>query len=130
MTQFDITETQIAERLRAAKIRLRFDRVVRSLSVTLQTALSGAVPARQSVVFTLTAPIRRPAETSASLESLFRERGAGVDLRRTIHGNHIRMRTMAGVAKHASKVLVLVHNPDADSSQILAIAESCLTAQD
>jgi hypothetical protein len=119
-------EREIAARIRAAKIRLRSDKVVRRVSSSLQAALAGVVSKGQCVVLTVTAPIRCPADTAGVLENLFRDGTPRGEIRRTIHGNQVRVRTIAGVATYVPKVTVLVHNPDSDSDHILAIAEARL----
>ena len=43
-------EREIAERIRAEKIRLRFDRVVRRFNNNLKAALAAIVPEGQSVI--------------------------------------------------------------------------------
>ncbi len=123
-------EREIAERIRVEKIRLRFDKVVRGFSNNLQAALAATVPEGQSVVFTITAPIRRPSETADVLENLFHDGMPDGELRKAIHGNHVRIRPIIGVATCMPKVIALVHNPESDPGVILAIAESRLLERD
>jgi hypothetical protein len=117
---------EIVDRIKAAKIRLRFDRVVRALCARLNAALVDNIRDGQSVVITVTAPIRRPSETAAVLEDLFCEGMPDVELRKTIHGNHVRVRPVTGLVKRMPKLVFLVHNPDSDPCLILEIAESRL----
>jgi hypothetical protein len=126
VTETATIEREIAERIRAERIRLRFDRVVRGLNNNLKAALAAIVPEGQSVVFTVTAPIKRPSETAAVLENLFHNGMPDGELRKAIHGNHVRIRPITGVATYMPKVIALVHNPESDPGLILAIAESRL----
>src|SRR5258708_38363085 len=52
----------------AARIRLRFDKVVTRLMDRLQATLGETVPAGMTVLLTITAPIRLPSKTAASLD--------------------------------------------------------------
>jgi hypothetical protein len=52
----------------AAKPRLRFDKVATRLIERLQAALGETVPDGMTVLLTITAPIRLPSRTAASLE--------------------------------------------------------------
>src|SRR5260370_20963214 len=52
----------------AAKPRLRFDKVATRLIEGLQAALGEIVPDGMTVLLTITAPIRLPSKTAASLE--------------------------------------------------------------
>ncbi len=122
-------EQQIIKRIRAAGLRLRFDKVVMGLVGDLKAALSNYVPEGQTIVFTLTAPIRLPGKTAAELEQLVREGLAGGELRSIIHGNEIRVRRVTGVSALMPKVAGFVHNPDSDAGLILDLAERELLAK-
>ena len=122
-------DADILVQVKAAKIRLRFDKVVRTLCARLNAALTKNVPDGRSIVFTVTAPIKRPAETAAALESLFRGGMPKAEVRKAIRGNHVRARLLSGVAARRPKVMLLVHNPDSDSSLILAVVESIMRTQ-
>jgi len=65
-------EREIVARLRAAKLRPRFDKVALPLVSELKAALASVVPEGQSVVFTISAPIRLPAKTAAALANMAR----------------------------------------------------------
>jgi hypothetical protein len=119
-------ESELAARLKAAGIRPRFDKVVQQLGSRLKAALAGAVPDGRSVVLTVTAPVKHPSKTAAVLANLFSGRMPNRELRKTIHGNIVRVLPLTGIARYMPKVTVLVHNPDADSGSILAIAKSVL----
>ena len=79
-----------------AKPRLRFDKVVTRLIERLQAVLGETVPDGTTVLLTVTAPIRLPSRTAASLEdkiqTLLGRRSPGRDEQDTIHGNHVRIR--------------------------------------
>ena len=57
-----------------SKLRLRFDKVVLRLIADLRARLGAAVPDRQTVIVTVTAPIRLPAKTAAALHNEIRGR--------------------------------------------------------
>jgi hypothetical protein len=90
--------------------------------------LAGIVPEDQTVIFTLTAPIKLPAKTAAAIEGLVRDGLTDSEVRNTTHGNHVRLRRVAGVPAEMPRVVGFVHNPEADASLILALAEARLLA--
>jgi len=55
MLKITTVERDIGERVRAAKLQLRFDRVVRRLAGDSKATLASALPEGQSVVITVTA---------------------------------------------------------------------------
>jgi hypothetical protein len=103
--------------------RLRFDRVVIWLMKRLQATLAKTVPKGVTVLLTVTAPIRLPAKTAASLgERIQTLLGRGKpgrdvparDLETTIHGNRIRIRVLRDESGRAPKMIGFVHNSDTD----------------
>jgi uncharacterized membrane protein len=109
------------------KPRLRFDRVVLSLTRRLQEALADAVPEGRTVLVTVTAPIRLAAKTAEALEAAIRAglaRRAALDLADTVHGNRVRARLVKG----GSGVIVFVHNPETDAQALLDRAQTLLAA--
>jgi hypothetical protein len=121
-----MVEQDIFERIKAAKIRLRFDKVVLRLVGGLQAALTDVVPDGEAIIFTVTAPIRRSAKTATVLASLVRDNPAHGERRQIVHGNHVRIRRLTDVPLHTPKVLGFVHNPASDAGLILGIAEARL----
>jgi hypothetical protein len=119
-------EREITERIAAAKLRLRFDKVVRRLIDGLKATLAEIVSEDQTIVFTLTAPIKFPAKTAAAIEGLVRDGLPDSEVRNTIHGNHVRLRRVAGVPAEMPRVVGCVHNPESDASLIMALAEARL----
>ena len=115
-------EQDIAERCAAAKLRLRFDRVVQRLVRDVKAALTGSVPEGEAVIFTVTAPIRLPAKTIAALIGLIREGSTGGE----VHGTQVEIRRVAGVPADVPRVLGFVHNPDSEAGRILDLAEARL----
>jgi hypothetical protein len=83
----------------AAKPRLRFDKVATGLIQRLQATLVETVPDGMTVLPTITAPIRLPSKTAASLEdkmqTLLGSGSPGRDEKDTIHGNRVRIRSHA-----------------------------------
>ena len=125
-------EPRIVDRSRLAKPRLRFDRVALGLIGRLQAAASRAVTDDRTALFTVTAPIRLPAKTAAALEEkihlLLARRSQPIEIRKTIHGNGIRMRLVAVGSRGTSKLIGFVHNPGSDPDVLLDIAQSLRTA--
>jgi hypothetical protein len=119
-------EREIIGRIAAAKIRLRFDQAVLRLVNGLKAALAEIVPQDQTVIFTVTAPIRHPAKTTAAIESLVRAGLPDGEICNMIHGNQVRLRRIASVAAEMPRVIGFVHNPEADANLVLALAETQL----
>jgi len=90
----------------------------------MTATLAGVLPEGQSVVITVTAPIKRPAKTAETLEHIVRDGLAHGELCKTIHGNKVRVRPITHVATNMPKVLAFVHITEADAGLILNIAES------
>ena len=70
----------------AAKPRLRFDKVATRLIERLQATLGKTVPDGMTVMLTITAPIRVPSKTAASLEDKYKRFSGGdrrVEMRNT-----------------------------------------------
>lgn len=128
--EIDQVEREIIARIKAAKIRLRFDRVVRALVNGLTTALAGFIPDDEAVLFTLTAPIKLPDKTEAVLASRMRAGLTESDHRETILGNEIRIRKVIGIPGSMPRLIGFVHNPDADAAFILDLAERRLLGRD
>ena len=123
-------EQEIGERARAAKLRLRFDKVVRRFAGDLKATLAGVLPEGQSVVITVTAPIKHPAKTAKTLENVVRDGVAHGDLCKTIHGNKVRVRPITQVTANMPRVLAFAHNKESDAGLMLDIAESLLLQRD
>ncbi|SRR5579883_3290399 len=123
-------EREIAERIAAAKLRLRFDKVVLRLIGSLKAGLSEVVPEGQAVIFTLTAPVKLPAKTAAAIEGLVRAGLPDSEVRTTIHGNQVRLHRVVGIAAEMPRVVGFVHNPESDAGLILALAEGRLLGRD
>jgi hypothetical protein len=107
----------------AARIRLRFDKVVTGLMDRLQTTLDKTVPAGMTVLLTVTAPIRLPSKTAASLEdkiqTLLSRGSPGRDAKATIYGNHVRIRLVEDEFGRSPKMIGFVHNSDSDALLLL-----------
>jgi hypothetical protein len=107
----------------ATEPRLRFDKVVVRLMEQLQTALGGRVPDGMTVLLTVTAPIRLPAKTAASLEDkiqdLLGRSSPGRDEEDTIYGNRVRIRLLRDESARAPKMIGFVHDSDSDPLLLL-----------
>jgi hypothetical protein len=114
-------EKKITQRLAAAGIRLRFDKVALRLLDGVRAALAQSLPEDQSIAFTVTAPIKLPAKTSAALQEWLR-RLPTHGLATTINGNEIRARIINNSTSGMPRVIGFVHNADL----ALDIAEASL----
>ena len=107
----------------AAKPRLRFDKVVIRLMESLQATLGEIVPDGMTVLLTVTAPIRLPSKTAASLEdkiqTLLRRKSPGRDVKDIIHGNRVQIRLLKYRSVRAPKLIGFVHNSDSDPLLLL-----------
>ena len=126
MTKADAVEREVIARLRAAKLRLRFDKVALRLVGGLKAALADVVPEGQTVLFTITAPIRLPGKTALALEAMMRSAAPGAERREIVHDNEIRTLRLTGVPRHMPKVLGFVHSAESDAGAILTLAEARL----
>jgi hypothetical protein len=113
-----------------AKLRLRFDKVAIRLIECLQTTLDETVPDGMTVLLTITAPIRLPSKTAASLEdkirTVLKRRSPGRDEKATIHGNRIRIRLLKDKSERAPKMIGFVHNSDSDPVLLLNMTRESL----
>jgi len=115
-------EQQIHDAIAGAKIRLRFDKVVRRLAEDFQERLAGSVPEGQALLITCTAPIKLPGKTRDALLELLQ----GEFRTAEIHGNRVSARRVECASPWAPKVLFLVHNDPEDAGVVLDLAESTL----
>lgn len=114
----------------AAKPGLRFDKVAGRLIERLQAALAETVPDGMTVLLTITAPIRLPSKTAASLEdkiqALLARGSLGPDEKDTIHGNRVRIRLLRNESERAPKMIGFVHNSDSDPLLLLDMTRELL----
>jgi hypothetical protein len=134
------TEKEIAEKilsgsgLSAAKLGLRFDRVVVGVLGDLRSFVEAAISSGATILVTISAPIRLPAKTA---EDLKREIGTlqsvgapHADHSATVQGNHVRMRLIRQSSRQAPRLIGFVHNPTSAPKLLLDLAEQWLHAQD
>jgi hypothetical protein len=110
-------EVDIHARVAAAKLRLRFDKVAQRLIRDLQSGFAAIPSDNETLLITVTAPIRRCSDTVAQLIA------AGSIGNISVNGNSVQMRLVRG---GRPRVLVFVHNPESDPTVICDIAESRL----
>jgi len=114
----------------AAKLRLRFDRVASRLIERLQATLNATVPDGMTVLLAITAPIRVPSKTAASLEdkidTLLGRGPRGRDQKDTIHGNRVQIRLLRDESERAPKMIGFVHNSDSDALLFLNMTSELL----
>lgn len=130
MTVTAMIELEIAEKIAASGLRLRFDKVVLRVIDNLRASLVDIIPDNQTVIFALTAPIKLPAKTTAAIDSLVRGGLPHGDVRDTIHGNHVQLRRVAGVSADMPRILGFVHNSESDAKLVLDLAEVRLLGRD
>ena len=110
--------------------RLRFDRVVVRVLARLRAALPERVPRGATAVVTITAPIRLAARTAATLEEMIggpvRARSARQPLRKTVHGNQIRIQIMRSRGTSTSPLAGFVHNRDSDPGILFDLTRALL----
>jgi hypothetical protein len=96
----------------------------------LQATLGKTVPDGMTVLLTITAPIRLPSKTAASLEdkiqTLLGRGSAGRDEKDTIHGNRIRLQLLRDASGRAPKMIGFVHNSDSDPLLLLNMTRELL----
>jgi len=123
-------ESQAAARAKVTEPRLRFDRVALRLVDDLRTALGGSVPDGQTVLVTVTAPIRLPARTATAIEEKIRKllatRAAPARLTDTIHGNGVQLHLLKGGTGRTARLIGFVHNPDSDPGILIDVARALL----
>jgi hypothetical protein len=114
----------------AAKPRLRFDKVATRLIERLQATLGETVPGGMTVLLTITAPIRLPAKTAASLEdriqALLGKGSPDRDEEDTIHGNGVRIRLLRNESERVPRMIGFVHNADSDPLLLLNMTAELL----
>jgi hypothetical protein len=118
-------EKKMTQRIAAAGIRLRFDKVALRLLDGVKAALAQSLPEDQSVAFTVTAPIKLPAKTSAALQEWLR-RLPTQGLATTINGNEIGARIINNSTSGMPRVIGFVHNAECNADLALDIAEASL----
>jgi hypothetical protein len=117
--------------LSPSKLGLRFDRVVVRVMRDLRAFADGAASDGTTVVVTLTAPIRVPAQTVEALrQAIGAMLSAGPspkDHSDTVHGNQVSLRLVEHRSAARPKLVGFVHNPgDGRAPQLLDLAERWL----
>ena len=109
---------------------MRFDKVATRLIERLQATLGECVPDGMTVLLTITAPIRLPSKTVASLENKIQTilgRGLpGRGEKDTIHGNRVQIRLLTDESERAPKMIGFVHNSDSDPLLLLNMTRELL----
>ena len=110
--------------------RLRFDKVATRLIERLQATLRETVPDGMTVLLTITAPIRLPSKTAASLEdkiqALIGRGSPGRDEKDTVHRNRVQIRLSRNESERAPKMIGFVHNSDSDPLLLLNMTRELL----
>ena len=112
--------------LSIAQLGLRFDKVVVRLLGKLRTTAGQAMPEGQTVIVTITAPIKLPAKTTYELEMLIRDYGTPGSPPRdhiaTIFRNEVCIRIITTSSAQTAGLIGLVHNPGIDAKLLLNLA--------
>lgn len=109
--------------------RLRFDKVVLRLMADVRSAADHVLPAGTTALITVSAPIRLPAKTAASIVdtvTALQARGSTRTRRATVHGNDVGVRLVTHTLARAPKLLGFVHNPDPEPNRLLDAAAQWL----
>jgi hypothetical protein len=116
----------------AEEPRLRFDRTAIGFVHRLEEALSASVPDLQTVVVTVTAPIRQNRKTSARLTEEIRKLLASrrAQFAATLHRNLLLVRVLKGGAATTPKLLGFVHNPTPGAKILVDLSRSLLGSID
>lgn len=112
--------------------RLRFDKVALRVVQAFRERLAGDVPDGQTLLLTVTAPIRQGGKMVAAIEEMVRKRLARrtsrITLDEIVFGNEIQARLVPAGPKGAARVAGFVHNPGPEVETLFEVAESLLTA--
>jgi len=129
-------EKQIADRiakangLKVTKLGLRFDKVVVELLGNVRAYVERTIQKEETVIMTITAPIKLAAKTGHELERRIKDfsdsGNRGRDRRMTIFQNEIRLRIVRSSSKQSAKFVGLVHNPGTDSKLLLDLTAQWL----
>ncbi len=107
-------------------LRLRFDKVALGVIERLKAAVDPHVPVGVTVFVTITAPIRLASKTTAAVETeirtLLARRPRRRERRAAVFGNQVRIRLLERESRRSPRVIVFVHNPDADWRALLKMA--------
>jgi hypothetical protein len=114
----------------AARPRLRFDKVATRIIENLRSALQETLPDGLTLLFTVTAPIRLPSKTAATIQDKIQTlfaRGSKINEEAdVIHGNRVRLRLVPVESTQATKLIGFVHNPDTDPNLLLNLTSELL----
>jgi hypothetical protein len=110
---------------------LRFDKVAVGLIDHVKRKVRGAMAPGTVVCFTVTAPIRQDAKTTAAIEAkilaLLKRRAERMDRAMTMCANRVRIRVVRSGSGSARRILGFVHNPGVDARGLLDAATSAGT---
>ena len=126
-------EIATAGGLRLSKLGLRFDRVATEIQDHATSVSENAVPAGQTVLLTISAPIRLPGKTTNALTreiTALALCGVGGEFTGTLNGNRVRLRLVEASSKSAFRLVGFVHNADQDPERLLNLAEAWLNRAD
>ena len=111
-------------RARAAKARLREDKVALRVLRSIESALAVHVPDGKTVILTLGAPIKVPSKLVAALTNVllaYLESGTEeVDEKKTILGNRVRFRVLSDGSKWKARMVGFVFTGDPEPGTLAA----------
>ena len=129
MTDFDkkiAYEIATVNKLSVKKLGLRFDKVVIRLLGDLSDFAERIVPKGETILLTITAPIKVPAKTEQEIERRIRhllESGAPHrDRQATIFENKVRLRIFSALPTQHISLIGFVHDPDTNPELLLDLA--------
>ncbi|WP_290809493.1 hypothetical protein [Ferrovibrio sp.] len=98
--------------------------MVLRLFADLRAAVSDIIAPDQTVIVTVTAPVRLGGKTAAAIADRICDGLGRGDVRTTIHGNQVRLRRIADVPKPMPRLIGFVHNAETDPGPILDLTQS------
>lgn len=119
----ELDQAGLAQGELGAMVDLRFDRVVIGLVGNVRDAVAASIPDTHWVVFTATAPIRKPSRVEAVLVTKIQAQLASgqapAEYVETFEGNDLRLRLLPNRPGKAPKLMGFVHNPTSRSGDFL-----------
>ncbi len=119
--------------LTAAELGLRFDKVALRVLEILRVHTEHSLNKGETVIVTVTAPIRVPARTAKDIatfvESLVSTSTDQANKKAQVQGNRVYLRLLKHGRPNAPRFIGFIHNPDVKASRLLRLATAWLTEQ-
>lgn len=119
--------------LTAAELGLRFDKVALRVLEILRIQAENSLSKGETVIVTVTAPIRVPDRTGKGIatliESLTTTSAERQNKKALIMGNEVHLRLLRHARAQAPRFIGFIHNPDVKASRLIRLATAWLTLQ-